>query len=400
MRAFILAAGEGTRMWPLTETRPKPLIPLGNKPLILHILDAVVDAGVDSIGILIGYEGQKVVDVVGHSYRGVRVDYVRQDERRGTGDAVLHAKEFDDEKFLFINGDLYFQGDILKEVMRYDDAVVGVYREDASPYGLLVGDENLVEIREKVPGSSGLVNAGIYVFRRDIFDYIARTELSPRGEIEFTDAINLLVREREVRIVEMDGYWNDIGYPWQLLDATRAYLDGLECEMNGDVEENVVIRGKVCVGEGTRIMSGTYIEGPVLIGKNCRIGPNAYIRPYTVLGDNCHVGNSSEVKASIVMNGSKIPHFNYVGDSIIGENCNLGAGTKVANLRLDESNVRVFVKGKMVDTGRRKLGVIMGDGVHTGINVSIDVGTMIGAGSMIGPGARVKGVVMSGSWVF
>ena len=147
-------------------------------------------------------------------------------------------------------------------------------------------------------------------------------------------------------------------------------------------------------------MSGTYIEGPVLIGKNCKIGPNAYIRPYTVIGDNCHIGNACEVKASIIMNGSKIPHFNYVGDSIIGENCNLGAGTKVANLRLDEKNIKVPVKNELVDTGRRKLGVIMGDNVHTGINVSIDVGTMIGAYTYIAPGARVKGVVGTKSRVY
>ena len=138
----------------------------------------------------------------------------------------------------------------------------------------------------------------------------------------------------------------------------------------------------------------------MLIGKNCKIGPNAYIRPYTVIGDNCHIGNACEVKASIIMNGSKIPHFNYVGDSIIGENCNLGAGTKVANLRLDEKNIKVPVKNELVDTGRRKLGVIMGDNVHTGINVSIDVGTMIGAYTYIAPGARVKGVVGTKSRVY
>ena len=400
MRAFILAAGEGTRMWPLTDNRPKPLLPLGNKPILMHILDAVVEAGIDKIGILIGYGGQKIVDEIGREYRGAKIDYVRQEEMRGTGDAVLHAEGFPDEKFLVINGDLYFQGDVIKRVIKEESAVVGVYREDASSYGLLIGDGYLEEIREKVPGSSGLINAGIYVFGREIFDYLKRVNLSPRGEIELTDAINMMAKEREVRIVRHEGWWMDIGYPWHLLDATKIYLDNVECEKKGEVEEGAVLKGKVCIGEGTRILSGSYIEGPVLIGKNCKIGPNAYIRPYTVLGDNCHVGNSSEVKASIIMNGSKVPHFNYVGDSIIGENCNLGAGTKVANLRLDERNIEVVVKGKRINTGRRKLGVIMGDNVHTGINVSIDVGTLIGTGTAIAPGARVKGVIMSGSRVF
>ncbi|ADD08091.1 bifunctional sugar-1-phosphate nucleotidylyltransferase/acetyltransferase [Candidatus Aciduliprofundum boonei] len=400
MRAFILAAGEGTRMWPLTDTRPKPLIPLANKPIIEHILDALVEAGIEKISILIGYEGRQIAERYGYSYKGAKIDYVYQNERRGTGDAVLYASKYNDEKFLILNGDLYFEKSAISDILGHDNAVLGVYKDNAESYGLLIGDENLEEIREKVPSSSGLVNAGVYVFHREIFEYIKRVELSPRGEIEFTDAINMFVKEHDVKIVKYNGLWLDIGYPWHLLDATKAYLEKMKCEIGGEVEENVVLKGKVCIGEGTKIMSGTYIEGPVLIGKNCKIGPNAYIRPYTVIGDDCHIGNSSEVKASIIMNGSKVPHFNYVGDSVIGENCNLGAGTKVANLRLDEKNIRVVVKDKIVDTGRRKLGVIMGDYVHTGINVSIDVGTMIGSYAAIAPGAKIKGIVSTRSRVF
>ena len=400
MRAFILAAGEGTRMWPLTDTRPKPLIPLANKPIIEHILDALVEAGIEKISILIGYEGRQIAERYGHSYKGAKIDYVYQNERRGTGDAVLYASKYTDEKFLILNGDLYFEKSAISDILEHDNAVLGVYKDNAESYGLLIGDENLEEIREKVPGASGLVNAGVYVFHREIFEYIKRVELSPRGEIEFTDAINMFVKEHDVKIVKYNGLWLDIGYPWHLLDATKAYLEKMKCGIRGEAEENVVLKGKVCIGEGTKIMSGTYIEGPVLIGKNCKIGPNAYIRPYTVIGDNCHIGNSSEIKASIIMNGSKVPHFNYVGDSVIGENCNLGAGTKVANLRLDEKNIRVVVKDKIVDTGRRKLGVIMGDYVHTGINVSIDVGTMIGSYAAIAPGAKIKGVVSTRSRVF
>lgn len=400
MRAFILAAGEGTRMWPLTDTRPKPLIPLANKPIIEHILDALVEAGIEKISILIGYEGRQIAERYGHSYKGAKIDYVYQNERRGTGDAVLYASKYTDEKFLILNGDLYFEKSAISDILEHDNAVLGVYKDNAESYGLLIGDENLEEIREKVPGASGLVNAGVYVFHREIFEYIKRVELSPRGEIEFTDAINMFVKEHDVKIVKYNGLWLDIGYPWHLLEATKAYLEKMKCGIRGEAEENVVLKGKVCIGEGTKIMSGTYIEGPVLIGKNCKIGPNAYIRPYTVIGDNCHIGNSSEIKASIIMNGSKVPHFNYVGDSVIGENCNLGAGTKVANLRLDEKNIRVVVKDKIVDTGRRKLGVIMGDYVHTGINVSIDVGTMIGSYAAIAPGAKIKGVVSTRSRVF
>jgi len=140
-------------------------------------------------------------------------------------------------------------------------------------------------------------------------------------------------------------------------------------------------------------LAGSYIEGPVIIGSNCKIGPNCYIRPCTSIGDGCHVGNACEVKNSIVMGNSKIPHQNYVGDSVIGYNCNLGAGTKIANLRLDKKNIDVILNGKKVDTKRRKLGAIMGDNVQTSINSMINVGSIIGNDVFIGLGAVTTGEI-------
>ena len=136
--------------------------------------------------------------------------------------------------------------------------------------------------------------------------------------------------------------------------------------------------------------------GPVVIGEDCEIGPSCYIRPSTAIGNNCHIGASVEVKNSIIMDGSNIPHHNYVGDSVIGENCNLGAGTKVANLKLNKQNIEVG----NIDSGRRKLGVIMGDGVQTGINSCLNVGCSIGNDSIIGPGMVAKGVIRPKAKVF
>ena len=161
----------------------------------------------------------------------------------------------------------------------------------------------------------------------------------------------------------------------------------------GEVEENVVMKGVVSIGENTVVRSGSYILGPVIIGQDCDIGPNCCIRPFTAIGDNCHIGNAVEVKNSIIMKGSKIPHHNYVGDSIIGEDCNLGAGTKIANLRLDKKEIWVA----NIDTKRRKLGTIIGDKVEIGINTSINVGSIIGNDTHIGPGAIVSGVISPNS---
>jgi bifunctional UDP-N-acetylglucosamine pyrophosphorylase/glucosamine-1-phosphate N-acetyltransferase len=147
------------------------------------------------------------------------------------------------------------------------------------------------------------------------------------------------------------------------------------------------------MGKGTILRSGTYIQGSVIIGENCDIGPNSYIRGVTTIGDNCRIGNAVEVKNSIVMHNTNIPHHNYVGDSILGENCNLGSGTKVANLRLDEGPISVVIKGETINTGRRKLGVIMGNDVKTGINSMINIGTIIGEYTEIGPGAIASGYI-------
>jgi NDP-sugar pyrophosphorylase family protein len=156
----------------------------------------------------------------------------------------------------------------------------------------------------------------------------------------------------------------------------------------------------VQVRKGSVVGPGSVVIGPAIIGEDTEVGPNAYIRPSTYVGAGCKVGNAVEVKNSIVMDGTKIPHLSYVGDSVIGERCNLGAGTKVANLRLDEREVSVIIDGRRTGSGRRKLGVIMGDDVKTGINATIDVGTIIGEEAFIGMGAVVNGTIAPRSKVF
>jgi bifunctional UDP-N-acetylglucosamine pyrophosphorylase/glucosamine-1-phosphate N-acetyltransferase len=236
---------------------------------------------------------------------------------------------------------------------------------------------------------SNLANAGLYLFTPAVFPAIAQTPKSPRGEYEITDSLQLMMDGGQVVAYQKIGYWLDLSYPWNLLPANESILSEIEAENLGEIEDNVVIKGAVSIGRGTVVRAGSYIIGPVTIGQNCDIGPNCYIRPSTAIGDDCHIGSAVEVKNSIIMKGTKIPHHNYVGDSVIGEDCNLGAGTKIANLRLDEKEI--WVAGH--NTRRRKLGAIIGDGVKTGINVSIDVGTVIGNNAHIGPGAIVSGII-------
>ncbi|MCM8535035.1 MAG: hypothetical protein NE334_03780 [Lentisphaeraceae bacterium] len=163
----------------------------------------------------------------------------------------------------------------------------------------------------------------------------------------------------------------EVFFAWDLLKLNEQLISVLtETEINGEMSERSEIHGHAIIGEGTRILPGVFIEGNVIIGENCKIGPNCYIRGNTSIGDNCHIGQSVEVKNCVIMNKTNIGHLSYVGDSVLGNNVNFGAGTTTSNLRHDNGNHRSMIDGELVDTGRRKFGVVIGDGVHTGINTS------------------------------
>ncbi len=184
-------------------------------------------------------------------------------------------------------------------------------------------------------------------------------------------------------------FWQ-INYLWNLLDANQVLINYIEERKNGTIEEGATIIGTVSIGEGTRIRAGSYLEGPLVIGKNCNIGPNCYLRKGVSLGNEVRIGNGCELKNTIVFDGTRIAHLSYVGDSIIGIDCNFGAGTITGNLRLDDKTVKTKVDGKVTSTGRRKIGVIMGDKVKTAIDVFFMPGVIVGNNSAIGTGVIVS----------
>lgn len=182
-----------------------------------------------------------------------------------------------------------------------------------------------------------------------------------------------------------------ICYPWDLLRANEQALDRLAGhDIAGEVHPSAVIEGVLHLGQGSRILPGVFIEGKVVIGAHCKIGPNCYIRGSTSIGDACHIGQSVEIKNSIILANSQVGHLSYVGDSVLGEWVNFGAGTITSNYRHDGTNHRSMVKGTLMDTGRRKLGVIVGDRVHTGIHTSIYPGRKLWPGTSTRPGEIVQ----------
>ncbi|ATU09261.1 bifunctional sugar-1-phosphate nucleotidylyltransferase/acetyltransferase [Methanohalophilus portucalensis] len=396
MKAVILAAGQGTRMRPLTDRRPKVMLPIGNKPILEHIIDEAMAAGIREFVIVTGYMEDCIKDYFGDgSQKNVSIDYVLQEEQNGTGHAIGCAEEYVDDRFIVLNGDMLISSVQIKNLIdRAEDAVLTVKEvENPCNFGVVcTAGEKVTQIVEKPENPpTNLANAGIYLFPRSIFDYIHRTPESPRGEIEITDSIQMLIDSGAIVGYEVfRDAWIDIGRPWDLLTANKHVLAGLTGNIEAEVEPNATLKGEVVLGEGTIIRNGAYIIGPVIIGKNCDIGPNCFIRPSTAIGDNVRIGNAVEIKNCVVMNNTNIGHLSYVGDSVIGRDCNFGAGTKVANLRHDGRTIRVMVKGEKVDSGRRKLGVIMGDNVHTGINTCINVGCVLKTDRCTGLGEVVK----------
>ena len=400
LKAIILAAGEGSRMRPLTYTRPKVMLPIANKSILEHLLIEARDAGIREFVFVVGYHDERVRGYFGGGDRwGVSIIYSNQRRQLGTADALKSVKNLVDGNFLVINGDVIVDKKGISQLSRKNSNTVGIVEvENARELGVIeVSGDRVVHIYEKVKKpTSHMANTGLYLFTLDIFDAISRTSKSPRGEYEITDSLQLMIDKGHSVSYQKISHWLDLSYPWDLLLANESLLTGIEAQNLGDVEGNAVMKGEVAIGKGTVVRSGSYIVGPVVIGQNCDIGPNCCIRPYTSIGDDCRIGSAVDVKNSIVMNGSKIPHHNYVGDSVIGEECNLGAGTKLANVRLDKSNIRVA----NIDTKRRKLGAIIGDRVEIGINASINVGSVIGNNTLIGPGAAVSGVILPNSKLF
>ncbi len=400
MKALILAAGEGSRMRPLTYTRPKVMLPIANKPILEHLLIQAREAGIREFILIVGYCDEQVRNYFGNGEKwGVQIDYCTQRKQRGTADALRMAQDLVNGNFLMMNGDIIVsQEDIASLTQRTNNTLGVVETQDTSGLGVVELDrDRVVRIYEKAVGLPFTkVNTGLYLLTPDVFGAIVQTTKSTRGEYEITSSLQLLIDRGEPVSYHEISYWLDFSYPWDLLEANESLLAQHKAQNLGEVEDNAVVKGPVSIGKNTVVRSGSYIVGPVIIGQDCDIGPNCYIRPYTSIGNNCHIGNAVEVKNSIIMRGSKIPHHNYVGDSIIGERCNLGAGTKVANLRLDKKKIEVAG----IDTKRQKLGAIIGDGVEIGINACINVGTVIGNNTHIGPGAIASGVILPGSKVF
>ncbi len=359
MKAVVLAAGKGTRMQPLTMTRSKGMIPIANKPVLAWTVEFLEFC--DEILLVVSRSQQDILDYFSGNEK---VKFIFQDKPLGTGHALLQAEGLVGGTFIAMYGDdLYGKEDIRK--FGHLEAITMASKASDRPeiYGVLELRDGFVAGIEEKPEKpkSEFVNCGIFLFDERIFSALKRIPLSPRGEYELTDALKLLTQEG-VKIREQTiETWIPLTFPWNILDANKYILDAYGSMIHPSAE----------------IRPGAFIEHPVAIDEGSVIGPNCFIRKYSSIGKNCKVGQAVEIKNSIVMDSSFVSHLSYVGDTIVGRDCNVAAGTLFANLRLDEKNVKVEINDVRLDSGRRKLGAIVGDGVKFGTRVTVMPGKRI-----------------------
>jgi len=331
MKGLILSGGKGTRLRPLTYTSAKQLVPVANKPVLFYGIEALAEAGIRDIGIVVGDTREEIKAAVGDGARwGVKVTYIEQDAPRGLAHAVLISEAFmgRDPFVMYLGDNLLNRGitGFVEEFVREAPAaqILLTRVPDPQMFGVAELDNGrvvrLVE-KPKQP-KSDLALVGVYMFSSAVFESVKRITPSFRNELEITDAIqDLIDRGLEVRPHLVQGWWKDTGKLEDMLEANRLILDTIERRIDGTVDAESRIEGKVVIEPGA-IVERSVIRGPVVIGPGARI-THAYVGPFTSIGQNCDI-RDSEIEHSIVLEGGVITDLDHrVGDSLIGKNAKI-----------------------------------------------------------------------------
>jgi glucose-1-phosphate thymidylyltransferase len=337
LKGLILSGGRGTRLRPITFTSAKQLVPVANKPVLFYGIEAMAEAGIREVGVIIAPEtGDEIREVTGDgSQFGVEITYILQDEPAGLAHAVLTAEPFlGTSPFVMYLGDNLLQGGM--------EDLVGQFRADAPEalilltpvpdpqnYGVaeLGSDGTVVQLVEKPPDpATDLALVGVYMFTPRIHEAAKAIQPSPRGELEITDAIQWLVdNDHRVQPHVVQGWWKDTGRLEDMLEANRLILDTLERRIDGELED-AQIDGRVVVEEGARLERAT-VRGPAIIGRGAVVR-DAYIGPYTAVGRNCVI-EGAEVEHSILLEGSSVRNLDgRMESSLLGRDVAISRGDR------------------------------------------------------------------------
>ncbi|MFW6376602.1 MAG: sugar phosphate nucleotidyltransferase [archaeon] len=386
MKAVILAAGEGNRLEPLTANRPKPMIPVANEPVLEYVVEAVADAGIDEIVLVVGYERSRIQNHFGDGDDwDVAIEYAIQEKQLGTAHALLQARPHVDEPFLVLNGDRIIDPSAVEGVAAaFDDdtdAVATVTSVDIpTRYGVvdLEGDR-VLGIREKPPAheaSTNLINAGVYAFRPGVFDRLGRTVAGTHDETGLPSTLNDLATAGTVRGVRYDGRWLDLSYPWDLPFLNGRLLDDRD---SPDLE-------------GAHVSEDANVSANVSIARGSRVRPFATIGRGVALAENVTVGAGAVVSNAVVLADATIGPGAVIEDAVIGQNARVGANATIAGGRGD-----VVLEGTYHEDVR--LGGVVGDNASLGADVTLVPATIVGTDATVESGLTLDRRVPPGTEV-
>lgn len=368
MQAVILAAGEGKRLRPLTRSRPKAMIPVGNIPVMDYVISSLKACGIRDIIVVVGYRKEQVIRHLNSLDTGVTVAI--QEKPLGTAHALLQAREHIKDRFLVLPGDNFINSASIARIIDKRNAILVKEHPYPSNFGVVTTRKGFVTNIVEKPAQSPSFTISTGVFSLDM------EFLETLRENDMTDAIGAFMESgKKIRAVPADE-WQDAIYPWDLLQMNQYLLRTVQAEKSGDVSEHCTIQGQVRIGKGCRISPMTSISGPVVIGPECEIGPYACIKPYSSIGARVRIDPFTLVENSILMDDSEIGSHCRVRDSVIGE----GA-------RLDDHVTTVTASPLMEIQGeqiRGRYGAILGEEVHAGPFTLLE-------GAIVGNNANIRG---------
>ncbi len=398
MQTVILAGGEGKRVRPLSLTKPKPMFKILGKPLLHHVIDTLKEAKLKDFIIVTGQNSEQIKSYFGDGNQfGVNIQYTHQEKPLGMANAIQTVKNIITDNFLVVNGDDIFDASLIEEKLQTfrngsSDLILACKPvEETWRFGVLkISDDGrvtqIVEKPDLGTEPSNLAVIGAYILPPKIFNHYEKVPLS---DSQHELAIQRHIDEKNiVQAVTYDGIFTTYKYPWDLFTINQHIMNKFLVKPmiydDAVISDRAVIKGNVWIEKGVRVLENAVIKGPCYIGNNSLIGSNALVRNFSSVGADSVVGFSTEVSNSIIGDNSWF-HTNYIGDSVIGDNCSFGSGAVTANFRFDEQNVKVKIENREIDSGRDKLGVIMADNCKVGVNATLSPGIKVGPNSIVGP---------------
>jgi len=379
-KAVILAAGEGKRLRPFTETMPKVMLPIANKPLLEYVFDATRKSGIDEIVVVVGYKKEVIMEYF-KDYKDVKITYVIQDRQLGTAHALLQAKKHIKDSFIVLAGDNIIDPGSIAKLLKDQSEYSLLIKEHPHPskYGVVfVENRSIRRIVEKPKEDVGkYISTGIYKLPRSVFTDIE--QCTSEGAHALSSVIQSLVDKGKNINTVLAKSWMDIVYPWDLISINEVMIQGTAASTSGVIEKGVTLKDPVSVGKDTKIYSGCYIVGPVVIGDSCEIGPHACIFPSTSIGNNTVVHPFSEIRSSVIMDDVHIASNSHISHSVIGKGCIIGDSFSTIT---GKTMIEVDNEFKRLET---PIGAMVGEDCIIESHVVVDPGKVIGRKCKISP---------------